>query len=293
MTKLSLSVERREKFRNHLIQHIEGIKQHFGGFIFPSHHLSLHIYDFMEEFSGVRHWWSMPFESLGGKLQRIRTNHKAGEKQSTIHHSYCKSSSYRQWLLRPDCPPLLRYCLNLLDNAYNYDSRADEDKGDNDEFDEDELFSDNNNLSFTFSQPSSHSIPTPPEVIQVVGSANIECLARTPAERGDYTIPGAVAPGNSYICFKPNGGTSDGRWVAGQIQHIFRKREGGRPSFIVKRSIENVQLEQFSKFWDDGFEAKTVSDQLSDRLEIIPFSDVIAHSARWNISDHVVVSKAL
>ncbi|KAJ3709926.1 hypothetical protein C8R42DRAFT_563696, partial [Lentinula raphanica] len=287
MSKLSLSVERREQFRNHLIQHIEGIKQHFGGFIFPSHHLSLHISDFMEEFSGVRHWWSMPFESLGGKLQRIRTNHKAGEKQSTIHHSYCKSSSYRQWLLRPDCPPLLRYCLKLLDKAYNYDSREDDDETDA-ELDEDEPLPDN-------SIPSSrsfHALPTPPEVIQVVGSADVECLTRTPAERGDYTIPRGIAPGNSYICFNPNGGTSDGRWVAGQIQHIFRKHKGGPLSFIVKRSLE-VKLEQFSRFWDDGFEAKTVSDQFSDQLEIIPFSDVIAHSARWNISEHVVVVLSL
>ncbi|KAJ3709685.1 hypothetical protein C8R42DRAFT_729944 [Lentinula raphanica] len=287
MSKLSLSVERREQFRNHLIQHIEGIKQHFGGFIFPSHHLSLHISDFMEEFSSVRHWWSMPFESLGGKLQRIRTNHKAGEKQSTIHHSYCKSSSYRQWLLRPDCPPLLRYCLKLLDKAYNYDSREDDDETDA-ELDEDEPLPDD-------SIPSSrsfHALPTPPEVIQVVGSADVECLTRTPAERGDYTIPRGIAPGNSYICFNPNGGTSDGRWVAGQIQHIFRKHKGGPLSFIVKRSLE-VKLEQFSRFWDDGFEAKTVSDQFSDQLEIIPFSDVIVHSARWNISEHVVVVLSL
>ncbi|KAJ3779026.1 hypothetical protein FB446DRAFT_630821, partial [Lentinula raphanica] len=118
MAKLSLTIKRREQFRDHLIQHMEGIKQHFGGFIFPTHHLSLHMFDFMEEFSGVRHWWSMPFESLGGKLQRIRTNHKPGEQQSTIHHSFCKSSVYRQWLLRPDCPPLLQYCLKLLDKAY-------------------------------------------------------------------------------------------------------------------------------------------------------------------------------
>ncbi|KAJ3833979.1 hypothetical protein F5878DRAFT_665173 [Lentinula raphanica] len=298
MVKLSLTIKRREQFKDHLIQHIEGIKQHFGGFIFPTHHLSLHMFDFMEEFSGVRHWWSMPFESLGGKLQRIRTNHKPGKQQSTIHHSYCKSSVYRQWLLRPDCPPLLQYCLKLLDNAYNYNSRADEDKTDqtaNDDINNDDelLLLDNFLGDFMHSGSSSSPLRVPPEVIQLMGSTDIECLTRISAERGVFTIPGTIAPGNSYVCYRPKGGTTTGRWVAGQIQHIVRRGKGGPLFFIIKCSIEDVHLDDFSRFWNDGFEAKAVSARFSDRLEVIPLSDIIAHSARWAIFENVVIVLSL
>ncbi|KAJ3872353.1 hypothetical protein F5051DRAFT_339462 [Lentinula edodes] len=78
VTKRKLTLNRREKFRHLLRLHILGLQRNFPGWIFPSHHLSFHIYDFMDLFSGVRHWWLFPFENLIGKLQRIPTNHKPG-----------------------------------------------------------------------------------------------------------------------------------------------------------------------------------------------------------------------
>lgn len=79
MVKRNLTVEQRERFRHHLIEHIEGVKKNFPGFIYPSSHLAFHLYDIMDDFSGVRHWWCFPFENLIGKLQRIPHNHKPGE----------------------------------------------------------------------------------------------------------------------------------------------------------------------------------------------------------------------
>jgi hypothetical protein len=43
------------------------------------HHMSLHIYDFLELFGPVRSWWCFPFERLIGMLQRQLHNHKFGE----------------------------------------------------------------------------------------------------------------------------------------------------------------------------------------------------------------------
>ncbi|KAH7871263.1 uncharacterized protein C8R40DRAFT_1055085 [Lentinula edodes] len=78
MTKRKLTLNRREQFRHLLRLHILGLQKNFPGWIFPSHHLAFHIHDFMDLFSGVRHWWLFPFENLIGKLQRIPTNHKPG-----------------------------------------------------------------------------------------------------------------------------------------------------------------------------------------------------------------------
>lgn len=78
MTKRNLTAECREHFLHHLTQHIEGLKENFPGYMYPGHHLAFHLYDFMKEFSGVRHWWCFPFENLIGKLQRTPINHKPG-----------------------------------------------------------------------------------------------------------------------------------------------------------------------------------------------------------------------
>ncbi|KAJ4467609.1 hypothetical protein C8R41DRAFT_707759, partial [Lentinula lateritia] len=37
------------------------------------------------------------------------------EFESTLLHSFCKGSAFRRWLLRPNCPPLLRVLRQLLD----------------------------------------------------------------------------------------------------------------------------------------------------------------------------------
>ncbi|KAJ3899420.1 hypothetical protein F5879DRAFT_777592, partial [Lentinula edodes] len=118
MTKRKLSLTRRDDFRRLLRLHILGLKENFPGWIFPTHHLAFHIHEFMDLFSGVRHWWLFPFEKLIGKLQRTPTNHKPGEFEHTLLHSFCTGAFFRQWMMRPNAPPFLRYCQKLIDKAY-------------------------------------------------------------------------------------------------------------------------------------------------------------------------------
>ncbi|KAJ3854272.1 hypothetical protein EV368DRAFT_4048, partial [Lentinula lateritia] len=118
MTKRKLTLNRREQFRHLLRLHILGLQKNFPGWIFPSHHLAFHIHDFMDLFSGVRHWWLFPFENLIGKLQRIPTNHKPGEFEHTTLHFFNKGSNFRQFLLQPNAPPILQYAQRLIDKAY-------------------------------------------------------------------------------------------------------------------------------------------------------------------------------
>lgn len=58
----------------------------------------------------------------------------------------------------------------------------------------------------------------------------------------------------------------------------------------VQRSKPNtVESDPFASFWDEGFEAKLVSSEFSTGLDIINASDIIAHTARWTISEQSVV----
>ncbi len=225
MTKNTLTPQRRDLYRDSLRQHVIGLKKNFPAFILPSHHLAFHIYDFMDSFSTVHNWWCFPFENLIGKLQRTPTNHKigmsstaettklksnsfAGEFEHTLLHSFHKGAFFRQWLLRPDCPPFLRFSRDLLDKAYGYTARS-------------TLPSVNSEIDASDHRPYMMSHP-PQDLIRLVGHSDIQCFSRVVAGKGFYTIPTEAGIGNSYVCFKPDA-HEEVEWVAGQIQHIFEQ----------------------------------------------------------------------
>ncbi|KIM53743.1 hypothetical protein SCLCIDRAFT_138348, partial [Scleroderma citrinum Foug A] len=81
----------------------------------PNHHASFHIYNYLVLFGPVHSWWTFPFERLIGILQRLSSNHKNGELERTMLHSYLKGAKLHAWLSRPDCPPAIQECKVLLD----------------------------------------------------------------------------------------------------------------------------------------------------------------------------------
>lgn len=193
---------------------------------------------------------------------------------------------------RPDCPPMLRYCLELLDKAYGFGHDETDEDEDNNGVDkaypglsrEEAGENEDNNRDY---KPS--PIPPPYELTRLVGrNVDIDCFARVPGAKGHYTIPGKRAIGNSYVCFRAD--TPDRRWVAGQIQYIFKDRKGGSMKVAVRRSKVSGDLtpDPFSTFWEEGFEAKMVSSNFSN-LEIIELSDIIAHTARWVITRNFAI----
>ncbi|KAJ4001071.1 hypothetical protein F5050DRAFT_1561567 [Lentinula boryana] len=284
MTKRKLSMSRREQFRHLLRLHIMGLKQNFPGWIFPSHHLAFHIFEFMDLFSGVRHWWLFPFEKMIGKLQRIPTNHKPGEFEHTLQHSFCGGAFFRQWMMRPNAPPILQYCQKLIDKAYNYDHRP---------FLHDDAAEMTSELiESKFAHPiSKKTIASAPELTKLLGLDPFESFTRIPATKGDYTIPIEGALGNSYIYFRPEGNYQPGQeWVAAQIQHIFRRHKNSPIQFAIHRSQSPRVTDPFCDFWANGFEAKLFSSKFSYTLEIIDMKQVAAHSARWTITDDLVIA---
>ncbi|GAW07472.1 serine threonine protein kinase [Lentinula edodes] len=296
MAKRTLSVERRNLYRHLLRLHILGLKQDFPGWIFPTHHLAFHIFDGMNNFSGVRNWWLFPFENLIGKLQRIPTNHIAGQFEHTMLHSFCKGASFRQWLLRENSPPILKYCQQLLDKAYNYDrgsSTPPPPVAQDDDIDESEVLTTVNAelVASNFVQPDSkYKILPSPTLTRMLGTEPFECFSRIPGSKGDYTIPGKGAIGNSNVCFQAQGNYRPGqRWLAGQIRHIFRQTKSSPIQVGICRSMPTSTPHPFSDYWANGFEADIVASKFSNSLEIINFSQIAGHSARWSISDDLVV----
>ncbi|KAI9464872.1 hypothetical protein HD554DRAFT_2026214, partial [Boletus coccyginus] len=90
----------------------------------PNHHASFHIYDYLVLFGPVHSWWTFPFEQLIGVLQRLPNNHKSGELETTMLHTYIKGAKLRAWLSRPQCLSAVQECKILLDRAYGTEGDA-------------------------------------------------------------------------------------------------------------------------------------------------------------------------
>ncbi|THV01483.1 hypothetical protein K435DRAFT_655161, partial [Dendrothele bispora CBS 962.96] len=295
MTKDTLTPERRELFRNLYHQHVIGLRENFPGFFKPTHHLAFHIYDFMEPFSTVRNWWAFVFERFIGMLQRLPTNHTIGQLEKTILHGFNRGASFRQWLLHPDCPPLLAYCLKLLDKTYLYVRRGYSSAQHEDEDEENDNLTAENVLKLHENQKGLEKLgwilpsPPPQELISACGiqrPERLRCFSRTTAPRGFYTIPSAKAIGNSHVCFRD--GTS---WSPGQLLHIFDYSDGDM-HVAIKRCVplnSSLADDSFSSFWDSGFEAKTVSSLFQDKLEIMRKDAIIGHVARWELAKGIAV----
>ncbi|KAF8582896.1 hypothetical protein K439DRAFT_1647409 [Ramaria rubella] len=110
---------RMSSYRSNMATYIKDLKK-----IHPtikhttSHHMALHIYDFLGLFGPVHSWWCFPFERLIGILQQQPSNHKFGELETTMLQAFIRGEKLHRWLGRPDCPPALKECKKLFEKAY-------------------------------------------------------------------------------------------------------------------------------------------------------------------------------
>ncbi|KAJ3722844.1 hypothetical protein C8R42DRAFT_720008 [Lentinula raphanica] len=295
MTRNNLSPDRLDLFRQSLAAHVEGLKQDFPGFLLPSHHLAFHIYDFMKSFGNVRDWWNFSFENLIGKLQRIPTNHKTGEFELTLLQSFCSGGIFRQWLMRPDCPDLLKFCANLLDKAYGYDKRsqpAQDDDEDSDHFNVDQLLGRSGSYPSPLDKREKVSIKLPIKLARMIGNSNPTCYSQVPAPKGFYGTQRSIAIGNSYVCYRPKD-VQPSDWVSGQIQYIFDWE--GVTTMAITRSKPYVGPfpDPFAQWVAAGFEARSVSSSFSEKYDIVAINSILGHAARWELSSDVAVVLSL
>ncbi|KAJ4484240.1 hypothetical protein C8J55DRAFT_376999, partial [Lentinula edodes] len=292
MTRNNLSLECRNLFRESIRAHIEGLKLNFPGFMLPSHHLSFHIFDFMDSFSNVRNWWAFPFETLIGKMQRISTNHKIGELELTILESICKNATFRRWMMLPDCPELVKFCRNLLDKAYGYDKRNELAQND-----ADDLQGANPKEVLEYSaNPTARrqvTIKFPMDIAKKIGNLNPICFSQVPAPKGFYGTPALQPVGNSYVCYRPPKNSSREASLMGQIRYIFE--HGGTTNMAIVRSqpYDGPIPDIFARFSTQGFDARTVSPYFSNVHDIVTVDSILGHAARWELAPEYAVMLSL
>lgn len=200
-------------------------------------------------------------------------------------HSFCKGSSFRRWILHPDCPPLLKFCRQLIDKAYSLTTQSEEEKPASRSL---EISQETVEIASNGHQPNKQlKTPTPRALSSFLGRTDIQCYSQISTRTGGYfATPGAgsAGKGNSFVCYYP-GGDTQLEWVACQIRHIFK--EDGMIRLAVQQSLpfpfHRGKTDPFRAFWDQGFQAKSVSSMYSDDMEIIEYDWVVAHTARWKL----------
>lgn len=217
-----------------------------------------------------------------------------GELEQTISHSFYKGATFRQWLLRPDCPEELKQLRDILGKAYGYNKSP---RSDDEDWNEDEGFTDDESLTSPGRRPETDgdkvlSTPPPVELTRAAGTHDIQCFSQVAASRGFFNTPSAIAQGNSYIAYKPEGNLK-ADWVPGRIQHIFSLH--GKKKLAIRRSKVSSHHagDAFARFQNRGFEAKLVSQSFVDKLEIIDIEWVVGHTARWNLCPGLAVVLSL
>ena len=85
----------------------------------------MHLPHFFRLFGPARCFWTYPFEQVIGQIQHILSNHRLGQMESTLLHSFLKSSKIKRWLSNPDQPSAIREIKSLFDNIYTPDSDED------------------------------------------------------------------------------------------------------------------------------------------------------------------------
>ncbi|KAI5895820.1 uncharacterized protein SCHCODRAFT_02495587 [Schizophyllum commune H4-8] len=277
-------------FREQLRDHILGLRRHFPGFIFPGYHLAFHIPDFMSLLGPARNWWCFPFERLAGKLQRIPKSHKIGQSEHTMLHSFVKGSIFRQWLLRPDVPPILKYCRSLVDKAYRFvgakwsenatvddDAEHADDADDLSDVDDDEDVADEVFGDFDANESRPNDDPlvvrrshtnVPRDLRDLVGAASIACYKRAFAPKGYYSTQGS----NRHICVRS---TRPDRAAQGSLRFAVQ----------YARVLPDSHLDAFARYWNMGFEAIRTSSQYKNTMGIIEPRQVVGQAARWDLGD--------
>ncbi|KAL1711912.1 hypothetical protein EV715DRAFT_214647, partial [Schizophyllum commune] len=312
--------EQRDKFSSLFAQHLDGLERDCPGISTPNHHVSFHIRDFMSLLGPVRNWWCFPFERLVSRMQRTGNNHRAGTSllsilppygadntlgyEKTLLSTFYERAFFRQTLLRINIPYVQDF-RRTMDRLFHFDDKDDEGEGEDDDDDDKnqdddsdvgdpaEVELDDSGEIITFQSPAS---PLRFDLSQRLRS--VPLLPRGDGRNTDAgTIPAAgvriggktysaVRERHSYVGFRSHKSAQKARWTAGKIVRI--AREGGKLKFHIRpfAPVEACRnYDPFSAFWNDGFEAQSVSHLTSDEVEVSLAKSAVFHVAYWKLTE--------
>lgn len=272
----TMTEARSKAYLDYMTQYISDLPRlHPNANLKPNHHMSMHVPLFMRLFGPARSWWCFPYERLIGQMQRLLSNHKMGQMESTLLLSFLKATKLRRWLSNPQSPPIFQEIKAVFDKIYASTPSYDDPRNDHP--------SDQANLDVSTSQ----SIPDDLKATLNVSQSRIFLRARIKLQ-GIFYTRSETHLGNSLIHFYPNG---DRRapCVPGRIKYI-HSIDGTHYTLAIQRQIPlpNNRLDPFAQYLH--FPAKTYSCKYSSSLEHVDLNWIFCHYARWDFSpDHSVV----
>ena len=74
----------------------------------PNHHMLMHVPLFLQLYGPTRSWWCFPYKWLIGQIQWLLSNHKTGQMESTLLHSFLKATRLQCWLSDPQSLPIFK-----------------------------------------------------------------------------------------------------------------------------------------------------------------------------------------
>ncbi|KAI9451864.1 hypothetical protein HD554DRAFT_2032844 [Boletus coccyginus] len=220
-------------------------------------HMAIHIHQFLLSFGPVRSWWCFPFERLIGQLQRLPTNDKFGQLESTILSCYIQSAQLKAWLARDECPPAIKECQTLFHKAFTPSEHED-----------------------TVDVSHAQLYPTPAELHALIPQRSVTLHARFSANGVVYSR-NSTHIGNSLIAYHV-GGNASLPAVPGSIKYIFGI--DSKIYFAVQRqnAAPAGTLDPFRHY--PHFPARIYSETLSTTLERVEPAWVLAHYVRWRFA---------
>jgi hypothetical protein len=246
----------------------------------PNHHVSLHLPFFFTLFGPCRSWWCFPFERLIGHIQRLSSNHKLGEMESTLLLSFLRESNLRRWLAHPNCPPVFKEIKKVFDKIYA-PRGSDLDFVDDDDDDDDK---DGELTVKPVLVPSDLCV-----ALKKMPKDKLFLRARARL-RGTVYTRSETHEGNSLVLFYPNGNRSQAP-VPGCIKYIY-SLDGDRYSFAIQRQLPvNNHPDAYACY--PHFPAKVYSTKISQLVEIVQGDWIFAHYARWKYCPEYAVVLSL
>ncbi|KAI5824167.1 hypothetical protein K523DRAFT_333239 [Schizophyllum commune Tattone D] len=242
-----LTEEKRKQFISLYSRHVEAIERDCPGIASPNHHLSFHIYDFMSLFG-----------------PRMGINHKPGEYEQTLMETYYARAFFRQSLMQSSSAfvqGFRRMMEQLFDAEDGCDDDEEEDPADEDRdpvvIDVDDLDSPPQEVEPPLQTLSARlrDVPLPP--VRTRRAASDERISAVRIGRRIFSVNRQE---NSYVAFVSQKSRVHSRWSAGRIVRM--EKEDGRIIFYITPFTAlraNLVDDPFAAFWDDGFEAQSVS----------------------------------
>ncbi|KZP26233.1 hypothetical protein FIBSPDRAFT_949702 [Athelia psychrophila] len=273
-----------ENYTQHMKAYLDILLHLYPAFkLKPNHHAALHIGFFLREFGPMRGWWMYPFERIIGILQKTNTNSKLGQMEKTMLQSFCAAANLKA-LLRGSEIPAVNQCASQVEKIS-------------------ELFSPDGNVPEAIaargndvSSREQRAERLHPDIQAALMAKEILWKSRingwrtpTQAFRHRRITVGAFEFASytesrslGSIFFKPD----DSQILTpGRIQEIFAVETQGHDG-VGREDI--LMLGVFEEFG-----AHIWPSDLSDQLDIVPFTGALYHSIGRSWSEGMVVLKPM